>query len=82
MGKPGSPTHSFLGEASWSGRAYVESSDVLQRNNTANKQTTNLKQIIFFLITLLETVFFEFITPINCGHFNSSTNNFHQQQKN
>ncbi len=31
MGKPGIPTQSFLGELSWSGRAYVESSDVLHR---------------------------------------------------
>jgi hypothetical protein len=38
MGKPGIPTQSFLGELSWSGRAYVESSDVLDRIHVNKRQ--------------------------------------------
>ncbi len=41
MGKPGIPTQSFLGELSWSGRAYVESSDVLHRLHVNKRQQDN-----------------------------------------
>ncbi len=52
MGKPGIPTQSFLGELSWSGRAYVESSDVLHRLHVNKREQDIHRRVIGSAVSL------------------------------